>query len=83
VSPGRGDQIREQPTQVDVASPSRPIVVSLAWDVALDATIPVACYWFSKQFVSPSELTALVVAIGFLLLKSGYPRRGHRPAQRS
>ena len=73
-----GDQIREPPTQVDVASPSRPVVVSLAWDVALNATIPVGCYWFSKQFVSPSELIALVVATGFPLLKSGYDVARHR-----
>lgn len=75
---GLGDQIREPPTQVDVASPSRPIVVSLAWDIVLNATIPVVCYWFSKRFVSRSELTALLVATAFPLLKSGYALTRHR-----
>ena len=60
--PSPGDQIREPPTRVDVVSPSRPMVVSLAWDIAINATIPVACYWFSKRLVSRSELTALVAS---------------------
>jgi hypothetical protein len=77
-SSGPDDQIREPLTPVDVAGPSRPMVVSLAWDIALNATIPVACYWFSKRFVSPSELTALLVATVFPLLKSGYDVTRHR-----
>ena len=75
---GPGDQIREPPTRVDVASPSRPIVVSLAWDIAINTTIPVACYWLSKRFVSRSELTALLVATAFPLLKSGSDVTRHR-----
>jgi hypothetical protein len=60
------------------ASPSRQIVVSLAWDIALNATIPVVCYWLSKQFLSPSELTALLIATAFPLLKSGHDVARHR-----
>lgn len=55
-----------------MSTTSRPAIVSLAWDVALNATIPVACYSLAKRFVSPSELTALVIATLFPLLKSGY-----------
>ena len=40
------------------ASP-RPLIKGLAWDIGLNATIPLACYYVSKRFVSPSELTAL------------------------
>jgi hypothetical protein len=54
------------------------MIVSLAWDIALNATIPVACYWLAKRFVSPSELTALIVATAFPLLKSGYDITRHR-----
>jgi hypothetical protein len=75
--PGPGNQIREQPTQADVGSASRPIVASLAWDIALNATIPAACYWFSKRFVSPSEMTALIVATGFPVFKSAYDVARH------
>jgi hypothetical protein len=64
--------------QMDGASPTRPLIVSLAWDIALNATIPVACYWLAKRFVSPSELTALMFATVFPLLKSGYDATTHR-----
>jgi len=40
--------------------------------MALNATIPLACYFMAKKFVSSSELTALVFATVFPLLKSGY-----------
>ena len=56
---------------VDVPG-SRPIVVSLGWDIVLNATVPVACYFFAKRLVSPSELTALLFATAFPLLKGGY-----------
>ena len=51
---------------------SSPMVISLAWDIALNATIPLACYFLARRFVSSSELTALVFATVFPLLKSGY-----------
>src|SRR6516164_4640121 len=56
----------------EVATNSRPIVGAIARDVALNATIPVACYFLSKRFVSPSDLTALLFAGAFPLLKSLY-----------
>jgi hypothetical protein len=62
---------------VDRAGASRPMIVSLTWDIALNATIPVACYWLAKRFISPSELTALTVATAFPLLKSGYDITRH------
>jgi len=48
------------------------MITSLLWDIALNATIPAALYLFAKRFVSPSELTALLWATGFPLLKSAY-----------
>ena len=53
-------------------APQRPVVVALAWDIVLNATIPVGCYYLSKRFVSPSELTALLLATAFPTLKSAY-----------
>lgn len=55
----------------------RPLIISLAWDIVLNATIPVACYFLAKWFISPSELTALICATIFPLLKSiyGFSRR--------
>ena len=48
------------------------MITSLLWDIALNATIPAALYFFAKHFISPSELTALLWATGFPLLKSAY-----------
>jgi len=56
----------------------RPIIYSLAWDILLNATIPVACYHLSKTFISPSELTALLIATVFPTLKSAYDLMRHR-----
>jgi hypothetical protein len=50
----------------------------LAWDIALNATIPVACYHFSKTFISPSELTAFLIATAFPTIKSIYAFMRHR-----
>jgi hypothetical protein len=50
----------------------------LAWDIALNATIPVACYYLSKTFISPSELTALLIATVFPALTSVYDLTRHR-----
>jgi hypothetical protein len=65
-----------------LASPDRtayrPIIRGLAWDIALNATIPVACYYLAKQLISPSELTALTAATIFPICKSIYdPIRRH------
>ena len=56
----------------------RPLIYSLAWDIALNATIPVACYYLSKAFISPSELIALLIATTFPTFKSAYDFIGHR-----
>ena len=48
------------------------MITSLLWDIALNATIPAALYFFTKRFISPSELTALLSATSFPLLKSAY-----------
>ncbi len=48
------------------------MIRSLLWDIALNATIPAALYFFAKHFISHSELTALLLAAGFPLLKSAY-----------
>jgi len=50
----------------------RTIVRSLAWDIALNAAVPLACYLVMRRIVGSSELTALLVATGFPVLKSGY-----------
>lgn len=48
------------------------MITSLLWDIALNATIPAALYFLAKHFISPSELTALLWATSFPLLKSAY-----------
>lgn len=53
-------------------SEHKSLITSLIWDIALNATIPVVCYFLAKKFVSPSELTALIFATAFPLLKSTY-----------
>ena len=57
--------------RADIGGATRPIVVALAWDIALNATIPVACYVLAKRFYSATELTALIIATVFPLIKSG------------
>lgn len=46
--------------------PIRPLV----WDISLNVAIPLACYQLTKAYVSPSDITALVAASIFPLLKS-------------
>ena len=53
-------------------SAHKSLITSLIWDIALNATIPVVCYFLVKMYVSPSELTALISATAFPLLKSAY-----------
>jgi hypothetical protein len=50
----------------------RSIVISLIWDIVLNSTISVACYFLSKSLLSPSELVALTSAMLFPILKSAY-----------
>ena len=56
---------------------SRPLINSLAWDIALNTAIPLAFYYLSKRLLSASELTALILASAFPILKSAYelPRK--------
>ncbi|HTT01409.1 MAG TPA: VC0807 family protein [Steroidobacteraceae bacterium] len=54
----------------NASASSKPIVLSLAWDIALNASIPTACYFVSKRFVSSSEVTALLIATTYPALKS-------------
>jgi hypothetical protein len=51
---------------------SRPLIHSLAWDIALNTVIPLASYYLSKRLVSASELAALILASAFPILKSAY-----------
>ena len=52
--------------------PGRPAILPMVWEIGLNVAIPMACYDFSKQYVSPSELTALLLASVFPTLKSIY-----------
>jgi hypothetical protein len=50
----------------------------IVWDIALNAIIPVVLYQLSKRYLSPSELTALIIATTFPVCKSIFDlvRRG-------
>jgi hypothetical protein len=63
---------------LDQSAAYRPVVYSLVWDIVLNATIPVACYYLSKALISPSELTALIIATVFPTLKSIYDLMHHK-----
>lgn len=54
----------------NASASSKPIVLSLALDVLLNASIPTACYFVSKRFVSSSEVSALLIATTYPALKS-------------
>jgi hypothetical protein len=49
---------------------SRPPVRGIVWGIVLNAIIPVVLYKLCKRYLSPSELTALVVASTFPLGKN-------------
>jgi hypothetical protein len=53
-------------------SPGRPSILPIVWDIGLNVAIPTACYHLSKDYVSPSELTALLLASIYPTLKSIY-----------
>lgn len=44
----------------------------MVWEIGLNVAIPLTCYGLSKQYVSSSELTALLFASVFPTLKSIY-----------
>jgi len=56
----------------NASASSKPIILSLAWDIALNTSIPTASYFVSKWFVSSSEVTALLIATAYPALKSIY-----------
>jgi hypothetical protein len=50
----------------------RPPILPIVWDIGLNVVIPMICYQLSKQYVSSSEFTALLLASIFPTLKSIY-----------
>jgi hypothetical protein len=66
------EEVGRSPAEVAGMPEARSIVRGLARDIALNATIPVACYFVMTRFVSPSELAALLVATAFPTLTSVY-----------
>jgi hypothetical protein len=61
------------------AQMSGPPIGGIVWDIALNAVIPVVLYKLSKRYLSPSEITALMIATTSPLGKSIFDlvRRGH------
>jgi len=50
----------------------RPPILPMVWEIGLNVAVPMICYQLSKQYVSPSEFTALLFASVFPTLKSIY-----------
>lgn len=50
----------------------RPPIRPLVWEIGLNVAIPLACYELSKEYFSPSEFTALLLASVLPTLKSIY-----------
>lgn len=65
----RGQEAVAPKIDVDRASGA---IRSLAWDIALNATIPAALYLTAKYFLSASAFGALFGATTFPLVKSAY-----------
>jgi hypothetical protein len=57
---------------VTTTSIDRALIRSLARDIALNAAIPLGCYFVMRRLFSSSELTALLVATIFPVFQSGY-----------
>ena len=57
-------------TQASDVQVSRPPLGGAVWDIVLNAIIPVILYKLSKRYLSPSELTALLIATTFPIGKS-------------
>ncbi len=57
---------------------ARPPLGGAIWDIVLNAAIPVILYKLSKRYVSPSDITALLIATTFPIGNSifGLERRG-------
>ena len=52
--------------------PVQRLIGGIVRDVALDATIPVICYYVAKRYYSASDFTALVIASLFPIVKSAW-----------
>lgn len=59
------------PERAPTATGKLPIL-ALALDIGLNVIIPTLCYHLSKRYVSPSEITALLLASIYPTLKSVY-----------
>jgi len=66
------------PQQAGQEFPMHAAIIPMVWDIALNTAIPLLCYHLSKAYISPSDLTALIAASVFPVLKSlfGMIRRG-------
>lgn len=51
---------------------ARPSVLPMVWEIGLNVAVPMICYQLSKQYISPSEFIALLLASVFPTLKSVY-----------
>lgn len=74
-SPNRGQDVRPATSGKDLRATTpgqdvRPPIGAIAVDILLNATFPVIFYELSKRFVSPSEMTALILATTFPVAKS-------------
>jgi hypothetical protein len=56
----------------------RPPILSMLWDIGLNIVIPTLCYLLSKQYISSSEVTALLLSSIYPTLKSIYGVARHR-----
>ena len=48
------------------------LIGGIVRDIAVDATIPVVCYYAAKRFFAASDFTALLVASAFPIVKSAW-----------
>ena len=73
-----GNDWRRCTMQTSDVQESRLPLGGVVWDMALNAIVPVILYKLSKRYLSPSELTALLIAGTFPLGKSIFDlvRRG-------
>lgn len=71
-APGASSPVRAGPTDDGFGTPQRPTVLPMILDMAIDAGVPLGCYWLSMAYLSRSEVVALLVASIFPTLKSLY-----------
>ena len=61
-----------------IGTQQRPKVLPMILEMAIDAGVPLGCYWLSMTYLSPSEVIALLAAGIFPMLKSLYGLRRRR-----